>query len=77
MASLALVVGLMFLFSIMSGPLSYLLSKFSWIPKVFVWILAILNIGIGVWWILLPIGFVKYIGLSNICFGILILQKKT
>jgi hypothetical protein len=76
MASLALVVSLIFLISLASGPLGYLLCRFTWMPPVFKWLVGILNILIGIWWLLLPISIIKYIGLSNLCFGILILKNK-
>lgn len=77
MESLALIAGLMFVLMILIGPLCFLLSKINFIPKSIVWILSIISIAIGLWWIFLPIPAVKYLGLIPIFLGALSLKKKT
>jgi ABC-type glycerol-3-phosphate transport system permease component len=74
--SLAFVVSIMFLLVLVSGPLCYLLSLFKWMPNWFIWTIAICNIFIGLWWLMLPISIIRYLGLINIVLGILSIQKR-
>lgn len=75
MASLALIAGLIFLLVLVSGPLVFLLSKTSFVPKWITNILAVLTIFIGVWWFLLPISIVRYIGIITALLGFYSLRK--
>lgn len=75
MASLAFIAGLMFLLVLVAGPLCYIISSFRWMPKFFIWIMGITTILIGVWWFLLPISMIRYIGIIDIYLGIISIQK--
>jgi hypothetical protein len=75
MASLALIAGLIFLVVLISGPLVFLLSKLPFVPRWLSNCLAILTIFIGVWWFLLPISIVRYIGLLTALLGFWSLRK--
>lgn len=81
MASLAILVSIIFLSVLIIGPLSYLLSLFSWMPKVVVWIMGILCILVGGMTFTLPVVFLKVLGLIDIAIGFKIIadrqQKKT
>ena len=69
MASLALFASLAFIVVLLIGPVSYLLSKIPYIPTWVIYCLAITNILIGLWWLLLPILNIRYIGLIDILIG--------
>jgi hypothetical protein len=69
MASLALLVSAMFIVVLLVGPLSYLLTKIINLPSWIIYLLAIANIGIGLWWLLLPIPNIRFIGLIDILIG--------
>lgn len=75
MASLALMAGLIFLVVLISGPLVFILSKLSFVPKWITNILGILTIFIGAWWFLLPISVVRYVGLITALLGFCSLKK--
>ena len=81
MASLAILVSIIFLSVLIIGPLSYLLSLFSWMPKVVVWIMGILCILVGGMTFTLPVVFLKVLGLIDIAIGFKIIadrrKKKT
>jgi hypothetical protein len=79
MASLALAASIVFLGVLIIGPITYILSLFHWIPDLLILIIALLCIAVGIWWLLLPIPFIKYYGLVDIFCGykaIAITQKK-
>lgn len=76
MASLALIVSLIFLSVLIIGPLSYLISCFSWMPKLIVWLLAILTIIIGLWSIFIPVPLFRILGLMDLAIGLKILFGK-
>jgi len=69
MASLALFASLAFIVVILIGPVSYLLSRISYMPTWLIYFLAIINIVVGLWWLLLPIPHIRYIGLIDIWIG--------
>jgi cytochrome c biogenesis protein CcdA len=69
MASLALAASIMFLVVLIIGPASYIISSFINLPKWIIYILAIINILIGLWWLLLPLPVIRYIGLVDIYIG--------
>lgn len=76
MASLAFVVALIFLTVIFSGPVCYILSRFNWIPNFIIYILSILIILLGVWFIMLPIPAIKYTGFVPIYLGYLSIRNR-
>lgn len=76
MASLALLVSLMFLVVVLLGPLTWLLSRSVYIPEFIIWILGLLSIGIGIYWFFLPVSFLKFFGLFTAYLGWLAIQTK-
>jgi hypothetical protein len=69
MASLALIVSLIFLFVLFIGPITYLLSYSRYIPNIIIYLLGIACVLIGLWWLFLPIPMIKYYGLIDMFFG--------
>lgn len=69
MAILALLASATFIVVLLLGPLSYLLAKNISLPSWIIYLLAIANISIGLWWLLLPIANIRYIGLIDILVG--------
>jgi hypothetical protein len=76
MASLAVIVGLLFLTVLISGPLCFILSKIKIIPNLIINILSILVILIGVWWFCLPIGPIRYVGILTALLGYYSIRSK-
>ena len=76
MASLALLVTIIFLSVLIIGPLSYVLSLFPWMPKFIVWILGLLCILVGGMAFTLPVVFLKVLGLIDIAIGFKIISDK-
>jgi hypothetical protein len=76
MASLALLVTLMFLFVVLLGPATFLLSKSVYIPRFIIWILGLLSVGVGFYWFFLPVNFLKFFGLLTAYLGWLAIQSK-
>jgi hypothetical protein len=76
MASLALIVSLIFLSVLIIGPLSYLISCFSWMPKLIIWLLAALTIFIGLWALFIPVPLFRILGLIDLAIGLRILMTK-
>lgn len=70
MASLALIVSLIFLSLIIIGPLSYIISSFDWVPKILKYLLAIICIVVGLWAIFIPVPLFKVLGLVNFSIGL-------
>ena len=70
MASLALIVSLIVISLIILGPMSYVLCSFSWMPKFIKYSLALVCIGVGIWAILIPVPFLKILGLLNLAIGL-------
>jgi hypothetical protein len=77
MASLALIVTIIFLSVLIIGPLSYLLSLFDWMPKFLVWIMGLLCIFVGGMTFTLPVVFLKVLGLVDIAIGFKIIADKS
>jgi hypothetical protein len=77
MASLALLVSIIFLSVLIIGPISYLLSSFPWMPNLIKWIMAIVCIFIGGWVCFLPIPFLRALGLIDIGIGLKIISDST
>ena len=76
MASLALLVTIIFLSVLIIGPLSYLLSLFDWMPKAIIWIMGLLCIFVGGMTFTLPVLFLKVMGLIDIAIGFKIISGK-
>ena len=77
MASLALVVSVLFLITILIGPVTYFLFVCNVAPKFIVFLLALFSIIIGLWWFLLPIPAIRYYGLIDIFIGLKVLLSDT
>jgi hypothetical protein len=77
MASLALLVTIIFLSVLIIGPLSYILSLFDWMPKMIVWIMGLLCILVGGMTFTLPVVFLKVLGLVDIAIGFKIIADKS
>lgn len=69
MFSLAIIASFIFLVVLLIGPLSYMLYKLLSMPSWLIYCLAIINIAIGLWWLLLPIPNIRYLGLIDILVG--------
>lgn len=69
MASLALLVSLIFLTVIFSGPIVFILSKYSVLPKTIIQLLSLLTIILGLWWFTITIMPVNFMGLLTAYFG--------
>ena len=76
MASLALLVTIIFLSVLIIGPISYLLSLFDWMPKLVVWIMGLLCILVGGMTFTLPVVFLKVLGLIDIAIGFKIIADR-
>lgn len=76
MASLALIVTIIFLSVLIIGPLSYILSLFDWMPKFVVWIMGLLCILVGGMTLTLPVVFLKVLGLIDIAIGFKIISDR-
>jgi len=76
MASLALLVIIIFLSVLIIGPLSYILSLFDWMPRFIVWIMGILCIFVGGMTFTLPVLLLKVFGLIDIAIGFKIISDR-
>jgi hypothetical protein len=76
MASLALLVTIIFLSVLIIGPMSYLLSLFGWMPKFVVWTMGLLCILVGGMTFTLPVVFLKVLGLIDIAIGFKIISDR-
>jgi hypothetical protein len=76
MASLAILVTIIFLSVLIIGPLSYLLSLFDWTPNILVWIMGLLCILVGGLTFALPVVFLKVLGLIDIAIGFKIISDR-
>lgn len=77
MASLALLVAIIFLSVLIIGPLSYILSLFHWMPRFIVWIMGLLCIFVGAMTFTLPVLLLKVFGLIDIAIGFKIIADKS
>lgn len=76
MESLALLVTLLFVTVIIIGPICYGLSHFDIIPQWIIYILSVITIFVGIWWVtLVPVIMVRWIGLLPIYLGCLSISK--
>lgn len=69
MASLALIVGLIFLVVLLSGPTIFIISKYRLLPRIIVQILAIIIIGLGLWWTTIVVTPIRLLGLLTAYLG--------
>lgn len=69
MVGLALIVGIIFLTVILSGPLVLILSYIKFIPTLVIDILSLLTILLGIWWIFTLTTSVGFFGLVPIICG--------
>lgn len=76
MASLALLVTIVFISVLIIGPISYLLSLFSWMPKLVVWMMGLLCILVGGLTFTLPVLLLKVFGLIDIAIGFKIISDR-
>lgn len=76
MASLALLASLIVLSVILSGPICLLLSKIQIIPNIIIYLFSLLTIFIGVWFFLLPIAGIRWLGLVSAGLGWLAINKR-
>jgi len=76
MASLALLVSLMFLFVVLLGPATWLLSKSRFIPKFIIYMMGILSIIIGIYWCFLPVNLLRFFGLLTAYLGWMAIRSK-
>jgi len=76
MASLALAAALVFLFVVLIGPATLLLSKSRFIPRWIILILGTICILSGIWFFLLPINIVRFFGLLTAYLGWLAMKPK-
>ena len=75
MASLALVVTLMFLGILFVGPIIYVVCLLPFLPKLLKQLLAIISIGLGIYWLFLPVSVMRLIGLLPVFCGLKILDN--
>jgi len=75
MESLVLIVSILFLFNLSIGFIAYGLSFLKFIPNFIIWILGLISIVVGFWWITLPIG-VNLLGLLPLFLGISSIKKR-
>ena len=73
MASLALVVSLIFLSLILIGPITYIIAQFEWIPTLIKYLLGIACAGIGLWAIFIPVPLFRILGIINFSIGVKVL----
>jgi hypothetical protein len=76
MASLAIMVSLIILCLIVSGPIVFLLSKVSFIPNYIIYVLSICTIFFGVWFFLLPITGIRYFGILSSVLAWMAIQNR-
>lgn len=69
MESLALVVAVIFLTVLFSGPIAYIAALIKFIPQILVSFLATIAMASGFYWLFLPIGFMRLFGFIPIYFS--------
>lgn len=75
MESLALIVSLMFLVTILLGPATWLLSKSRFIPHFFIWLMGLVSIFVGIYWFFMPVNILKFFGLFTAYLGLISIQN--
>lgn len=76
MASLALIVGLIFLTVILSGPMVFLLSKYKILPRFIIQILSVGVIFLGLWWMFIVVTPIRFLGLFTAYLGCISFRGK-
>jgi hypothetical protein len=76
MASLALIVSVLFLAVLLFGPIVILLKKINILPEFIIKILGIFCIFAGVWWFTITIFPIRFIGLIPAYCGYLVIRSK-
>lgn len=76
MASLALLASLIVLSVILSGPICLLLSKIQIIPNIIIYLFSLLTMFIGVWFFLLPIAGIRWLGLVSAGLGWMAINQR-
>ena len=77
MASLAILVSLIFLSIVLLGPATFLLSKSRFVPSFIIWIMGLFCIALGIWrFIILPLSIVRFFGLLTAYLGWVAIQSK-
>ncbi len=76
MASLAIIVSLILVCIIFSGPIVFLLSKFTIIPNYIIYVLSVCTIFFGVWFFLLPITGIRYFGILSSVLAWMAIQNR-
>lgn len=76
MASLALMVTLIILVVLLSGPAVYLICLVPFIPGVIKTILCVATVAVGFYWLMMPVGIMRALGLLPIFCGIKALDKR-
>ena len=76
MASLALIVSLIFLAVLLIGPLSILVSHIRFIPNFIAYLFGILSIVVGMWWFLLPTTGIRYLGIIPVFCGYYVINHR-
>jgi hypothetical protein len=80
MFSLALMVSAILFLLIVSGPFVYLLSKLNIVPNFIIYILGIITILFGLWFVTIPVPIVRLTGLFSAALAVLAIsgrQQKT
>ena len=76
MASLAILVSAIFLIILLSGPFCFIISGCSFVPTWLVVLLSIITIFSGLWFFVLPIPAIRYVGVLSVILGILSINNR-
>lgn len=76
MISLALLVSVIVLVVLISGPLCFVMSGFNSIPTWFVVAASVLTMFVGLWFFCLPIPAIRYMGILSILLGALSINNR-
>lgn len=76
MASLALMVGLIFLGILLIGPISVGISHLQFVPNAIAYLFAMFSIIAGMWWFLLPTSAVRYLGIIPVFCGYYVINHR-
>ena len=76
MASLALMVAIIFLGVLLIGPIGVGISHIKFIPNFIAYLFAILSILVGMWWFLLPTTGIRYLGIIPVFCGYYIINHR-
>jgi hypothetical protein len=76
MASLAILVTLMFLTTLFIGPICYIICSFKWMPKWIVILFSLMTAIVGFWWIMLPINLMRLLAIIPLYCAYLSLKNR-